>query len=104
MKNPIEINAQYSVSSMPMVKNYEDDDGSVFSLAKYHEHGVREIVYGDRIVMPLHEFESQYIVQTWLVDPNGDSMTTRRKRLMTTKYLKQLLRGATLWSKQGSKA
>lgn len=98
MKNTIEINAQYVVDSMPMVESYRNDEGPVFLLAKWHEHGLREIVYGERIVMPVHEFESDHVVYTWLVDPNGDPMTTRRKRLMTTKYLKKLIRGAKLWS------
>lgn len=94
MKTKIEINTQYVVDSMPMVESYRDDEGPCFMLAKWHEHGIREIVYGERIVMPVHEFESQHIVKTWLVDPNGESMTSRRKRLMGTKYLKRLIKNA----------
>ena len=98
MKTKIEINTQYIVDSMPMVENYRDEEGSAYCLAKYHEHGIREIVYGERVIMPIHEFESQYIVQTWLVDPNGLPMTTRRKKLMGTQYLKRLVRNAKLWA------
>lgn len=97
----IELNKEYIIDSMPMVENYRDDEGPVYMLAKWHEHGLREILYGSRVLMPVYEHEDRHIVQTWLLDPNGQPMTTRRKKLMGTKYMKRLIKGSEMLRKPG---
>lgn len=90
----IELNKEYPLP-MPMFMCFvSEDDGHWLCAKDYHEIDHQSVEMGQRVIMPLGVFEDCHIVKTWLVDPYDSVMTSKKTKLLKTKYLKTLLKNS----------